>query len=146
MTDIRVMREAFNAFVKELDEFLEGPFPNTYVYGEDIISVYVRKGTHCIGNTLFDCLDIATITVKEEFRGQGLGIRVIDHMHKINPYRITFVESLLNNGLKERLIKERWEEVPNAIPPCVYKFRPLKHGEQLWPRSSNVSTSSVVHS
>lgn len=128
LSAVRVMHEAFKEFVTQLDEFIEGPLPNGYVYGEDIISVYTRKAVHVIGNVVYNCLDVSSITVAESYRGQGLGIRVIDHMHKINPFHVTFVESLLNDGLRERLLKERWDEVPNSIPPSVYKFKPHKDG------------------
>lgn len=128
--DLEIIDQAFETFKCELNAFLEGRLPNLYVYGEDVIAVYTRKGYHMIQETPFHCLDIASITISQKYQGHGLGMRVIDHMHQINPFRVTYVESLLNDRLHARLLKEHWIEVTRgefAInPPCVYKFKPLK--------------------
>lgn len=121
--DLNEMDKAFADFRHDLDEFLAESLPNRYVYGNDIISVYVRKGHHYLDGALTKCLDIGTIVISDHYRGNGLGIRVIDYMHQINPFRATFVESLLNNRLHDRLLSEHWRSVPNANPPSVYKYK-----------------------
>lgn len=119
-----VKQEAFRNFCLELDEFIQGRCPNLHVYGDNIISVYTRKATHAINGRLFKCLDVGTIVIDDAFRGEGLGIKVIDYMHSINPFQVTYVESLLNIGLYDRLKQERWNDVVGTVPLSVYKLRP----------------------
>lgn len=121
--DDRLMKSAFEDFKVGLHEFFKQPLPNLYVYGDDIITVYMRKGIHLIDKSLTNCLDIGTITIADRYRGQGLGMRVIDYMHSVNPYPATYVESLLNSGLHQRLLDERWLPVPRSTPPSVYKYK-----------------------
>jgi hypothetical protein len=87
--------------------------------------VYTRKAHHAISGALIQSFDIGTITVSEQFRGRGLGMRVINHMHQINPFRCTYVESILNEGLYDRLIDEGWRDVPGSKPKSVFKMTPL---------------------
>lgn len=117
--------EAFDNFKQELDVFLAGRLPNGYVYGNDIISVYTRKGRHLISGAVIQCLDIGTIVISELYQNRGLGMRVINYMHKINPYRCTFVESILNQGLLERLTRYGWHDVPHSVPPSKFLMTPL---------------------
>lgn len=121
-----VCNEAFASFVSELDTFMAGKYPNLWIFGDDIISVYTRKGHHAISGAIVECLDIATITIGEQFRNRGLGMRVINHMHKVNPYRFTYVESILNDNLYDRLIRNGWRDVPGSNPKSVFKTTPLK--------------------
>lgn len=121
--DDDLMMSAFDDFKNNLTTFLNQPLPNQYVYGDDIITVYTRKGVHLIDNALTSCLDIGTIVIADRYRGQGLGMRVIDHMHRINPFGATFVESLQNTGLYQRLLYEHWRDVPRSTPPSVYKYK-----------------------
>lgn len=123
---------ALQEFKQQLDEFIAGPIPNQYVYGEDVISVYTRKGTHAIDGAIFDCLDIARITIAERFQCQGIGFKVIDHMHRINPFRVTYIESVLTDRFYDRLIAEHWTDLTRGIGDRnVYKFKPLKNGDPL---------------
>jgi hypothetical protein len=120
--------EAFVDFKRELDVFLAGRLPNGYVYGNDVISVYTRKGTHMINGALFKCLDVGTIVVAEQYRNRGVGMKVIDYMHKINPFRCTYVESIQNEQLYDRLKRYGWSDVDHSVPPCVFKLTPLTKG------------------
>lgn len=122
---------ALQEFRQGLDEFLAGRFPNQYVYGEDIISVYVRKGHHAISGVVLECLDIASITIADPFQCQGIGFKVIDHMHKVNPFRVTYIESILTDRFHERLLAENWIDQTSWCVRNVYKFKPLKNGDPL---------------
>lgn len=121
----REIADALVAFKQELTDFLDGRLPNLYVHGNDVVSVYTRKGVHCVNGELANCLDIASISVSENMRNRGVGTSVINHMHRVNPYPITFVESLLNAELYARLLADGWKDVEGSNPPSVYK---AKHG------------------
>lgn len=122
---VKEIDDAFVEFVQELDQFIAGRLPNGYVYGNDVISVYTRKGTHFINGAMFKTLDIATIVIAEPYRNRGLGMRVINHMHKINPFRCTVVESIQNEHLYDRLKRYDWADVERSVPPSVFKLTPL---------------------
>lgn len=122
---VRDIESAFASFGCELDKFLVGRLPNGYVYGDDVISVYTRKATHYINGAPIKCLDIGSIVVGEEYRNRGVGMRVINHMHKVNPFRCTYVESILNTELYDRLERNGWRYVEGSTPPCLFKMTPL---------------------
>lgn len=128
---IRAADTAYKAFVQSFDEFLIGKYPNIWIYGEDIISVYVRKGKRHINGGWFACLDIGTITISEQYQGNGIGTKVIDHIHRRHSLRATLVESILNDRLYDRLKREHWNDVKNSVPHSVFKLKPLKHGDRL---------------
>lgn len=115
--------EAFDVFKIELQLFLDAPCRNMHVYGNNIISVYTRKGHHFVEGSIRECLDIASISIADEYQRLGLGMKVIDYMHNINPMSYTFIESLLNEQLHERLFRQHWLPVPNSTPPSVYKVK-----------------------
>lgn len=118
----QIIEDAFSSFKQELQDFFNGEQHNVYVYGGELISVYTRKGRHYINGTLEEnCLDIANISIAEEFQQRGLGLRVIDYMHRINPYEVTFIESILNEHLEYRLRRDGWQEVEHSVPLSVYK-------------------------
>lgn len=125
MDDQIIVKRAFDDFKTNIVAFLEGQLRNSYVYGDDIITVYTRKGVHNINGALLQCFDIGTITIASDYRSQGLGMRVINHMHAINPYRCTFVESLINDQLHQRLVRLGWKSVKDSVPPSVFKMTPL---------------------
>lgn len=105
----------------ELADFLDGPNRNQYISDADsICNVYTRKGLHYIDGVVEQTLDVASISVEPEFRGNGLGSSVINMMHRNNPFGITFVESLLNDSLYTHLKKCGWKDVAESNPPCLY--------------------------
>lgn len=107
----------------EVDKFLNGSVRNQYVSDpHGICVVYIRKGLHYINGATMRTFDIANISVESGLRGSGIGISAINKMHEMNPFQATFVESLLNEGLHQRLLNDGWNEVEGSIPPCVYKM------------------------
>lgn len=103
-------------------EFLDSKFRNKYVYdSNNIVQLYTRKGHHAIGNSVVNTLDIASLVIEEDYRGMKIGRRVINEIHRINPFGYTYIESLLNTSLYYHLIENGWIDVPRSTPPCVYK-------------------------
>lgn len=118
--------DAFDQFKQELATFISGKQRNGYVYGNDVITVYVRKdSTHIVKSVPFKCLDIATITIAHLYQNRGCGMRVINHIHSINPYRMTFIENILNDNLYDRLIGRGWADTESHTDRCVFKLTPL---------------------
>ena len=106
----------------DVTRFLTEPVRNRYVADElGVCTVYTRKGIHYINGHMTRTLDVANISVEGGLRGNGIGMSVINNMHAANPYQATYVESLLNEGLHQRLLNEGWMPVKDAYPPCVYK-------------------------
>lgn len=103
----------------KITEFLQGRERNTYLYIDGIASVYVRKGHHLIEKNMLSTFDIGSINVYEP--GQGTGTIIIELIHEMNPYDVTFIESLLNTRLHSRLLLSGWKNVAGSNPPCVYK-------------------------
>lgn len=109
-------------FSTDLTRFLTEGIRNRYVMDEfGVCSVYARKARRMINGKMTSTLDIANISVDGGLRGNGIGIAVIEKMHELNPYQATYVESLLNENLHQRLLRDGWETVTDAYPPCVFK-------------------------
>lgn len=118
--------EAFEDFKQDLNDFLTSRVPNRYVYGNNVITVYVRKGHHLIGGVVIKCLDCAMLVIREPYRNRGLGMRVVNHIHSINPFCCTYVESIVNNQLYDRLKRNGWIDVSSASSDRnVFKVTPL---------------------
>jgi hypothetical protein len=122
---VKDIDDAFAEFTQDLDEFIAGRLPNRYVYGGDVISLYTRKGKHMIQGVLFQCLDVGTIVIADPYQYRGLGMRVINHMHSINPFRCTYVESILNDPLYDRLKRYGWSDAGGGPDRNVFKLTPL---------------------
>lgn len=102
----------------KLNTFFDSPLRNTWLKSTEM-SVYVRKGWH-LGpdHRRRTYLDIANITVWEEFRHQGRFKTFLSLCQEIQPYSGIMVENVLNDDLRaylERLAQEddRWRKRDN---------------------------------
>lgn len=119
------LEEAFADFKAELATFLTSQQRNQYVYGHEIIAVYVRKNAiHMIQGVPLPCLDIASIVIAK-YQHRGFGKRVVDYMHQINPYRITYIENILNDRFYDRLVANSWKDTGCLSDRCLFKSTPL---------------------
>ena len=112
------------SFFENFKQFLQKKVRNEFVYSSDqSIHVYARKGIHLINGKQEQTLDIARIEVDDALQGRGIGTAMINGIHDLNPFKITYVENLLNEQLYARLKKQGWLDVNNSLPPCVYKSK-----------------------
>lgn len=116
------MYDTITNIMVDVDRFLTEPVRNRYVSDDlGVCMVYARKGIHCINGHMTRTLDVANISVEGGMRGNGIGMSVINSMHAANPYQATYVESLLNEGLHQRLLDDGWLPVAESHPPSVFK-------------------------
>lgn len=119
---MKTMYDPVANFAVDLTRFLTEGVRNRYVADEfEVCSVYTRKARHNINGRMAFTLDIANISVDGGLRGNGIGMDVINKIHVMNPYQVTYIESLLNEGLHQRLLNEGWLPVEGTYPPCLYK-------------------------
>ena len=110
-------------FSTDLTKFLTEGVRNRYLSGEfGVCNVYSRRTRHLINGKVMFTLDVANISIDGGLRGNGIGMGIINKMHEMNPYQATYIESLLNEGLHQRLLNEGWIPVKDTYPPCVYKI------------------------
>lgn len=120
--------DIITALEKELNQFLAGKQPNAWLNVDDgyIVQVYCRKGArHRVNGTLTTTFDIANINVEKP--GHGIGSAVINLIHRINPYPVTYIENVLNDRFYTYLIRHDWKDVEiNRFDfkrtPSVYKL------------------------
>ena len=117
---IESLEDDISKFKKEFLDFIASRERNSWITNESM-SVFVRKGHHSINNELTKTLDIANINIIDP--GKGTGMHIINWMHSVNPFSITFIESILNKKFYKHLIEDGWIEKPNSIPPSVYKTK-----------------------
>lgn len=98
--------------------FLNSQQRNTWIRVGGV-SIYVRKGHHLIDGEIRDTFDIGNINI--EPMGTGIGTVVIDMIHDLNPYSITFIENILNPRFYEHLKHAGWLDVKGSSPPSLYK-------------------------
>lgn len=122
--DHKARAAAFEEFKDQLAAFAASSLRNSYIYGHEIISVYVRKSQRYVArDCLVDVFDIASINIAEEHQNAGLGTKVIDHIHCHHDRAATMVESILNDQLYDRLIRQGWTYMQNTYPRCVIKYK-----------------------
>jgi GNAT superfamily N-acetyltransferase len=99
-----------------LDLFLSSEYPTNIWISERDIEVYVRKSMRVIGNTTHPCLDIGSVEVREERRGQGTFKAFLSRFEKkareLNKW--VYVESILNRRLLTYLATQGYELVPGT--------------------------------
>ena len=88
---------------------------------DDIMQVYVRKGRHVIySGKLSTTLDIASVTVAEEYQEQGFWTNFLNKAHEMNPWEATYIENTLNPVLTTSLFRHGWIPVPNVYPQSFF--------------------------
>lgn len=119
LSDIK--NESLTSFFANFQKFMNSKTKNLWIESDNgVIRCYVRKAFHRIDNELKNTLDIANIDVAKEYQNRGIGSAVINKLHELNPFTITYVESILNPDLYKRLISQGWIDT-NTDPPCLYK-------------------------
>lgn len=114
---------------EQLDEFLASKklYPRNLWLGDETISVYVRKSRRYLrGTDTKQCLDIATIDVKKDKRGQGRFTRFLQHAQEVNPYPYIYVENVIKERFAEFFRKNEWRQIGEKEMPCFYKKMPEK--------------------
>lgn len=100
------------SFIHNFQRFLRWKDRNLWVRSEhEIIQAYCRKAHHSINGKMTETLDIANISVEAEYQNQGLGMGAIDAMDQLNPFKVTYVENVLNDQLACRLRLRGWTEI-----------------------------------
>jgi hypothetical protein len=109
-----------------LIKFLECDQANRRWINSGPLTVYVRKGRHClIPRRLYLCLDIASVAVQEADRGQGVFTRWLDGAADIvggqTRIEALFVENVMSDRFLSFFEKNGWKDAVNA-PRSVYKI------------------------
>lgn len=96
--------------IHQLDSFLRKPSgaSNRWI-GDGNIKAYVRKGQNVQTHKGMEkALTIASVEVPEEKHDQGIWKKFLDDAHKNNPYDVTFIEQVHNDGLADFLERNHW--------------------------------------
>lgn len=84
------------------------------------LDVYVRRGFHLIEGDLTACLDLASLNATP--MRKGIGTRFITAAHEMNPWRVTYIESVLNPHLVRWLDRNDWMRI-ESMAPSYYKLK-----------------------
>jgi hypothetical protein len=89
---------------KAMEKFLASPARNQWVSTPQM-DVYVRKGMHMVGRHMYMFLDLASMTVRDEFQSQGLFKQTLELFKQLcgNTYQGVYMESVLNPRLAQHL-------------------------------------------
>jgi len=115
--------------LEKLQEFITEGKDSGYVQpkwlDDESMKVYVRKGRHLLkpGGKIQVCLDIASVEVDEEKRGQGIFSDFLNKAHEMNPWDATFVECVHNQDLALFLMKSGWMMVEASIPQSFFMMK-----------------------
>jgi hypothetical protein len=91
----------------EIEEFLSGSVRNAWLHTPGF-DLYIRKGQHLIGDKILHCLDIANINIEPQ--RQGVFKLFIQDVEKICPYKIIYLESVINKYLMQFMFKQQdWQ-------------------------------------
>ena len=111
-----------------LKQFLSNDSLRNAWLDEPNMKVYVRRSIRYLADipNLSPCLDIASIEVDEDHRGNGVFTAFLDRFEqeakKLN--RVVFVESILEPRLYQYLLTRGYTDVPGTceMSPCVFKI------------------------
>ena len=111
--------------IEQLTDFIQKAnkrrFGNNEWLEDHTMHVYVRKSPRIIKEQMLQALDIANIEVVN--KGQGTGGKFFEQAHAINPWQVTYFESVLNPGLGQHLLKAGYVQDAGKVPPCYYKLK-----------------------
>jgi len=110
-----------------LIKFLECDQVNRRWIDSTALTVYVRKGRHCLTpGRLYLCLDIASVAVHKAQRGQGVFTRWLNGAADIvsgqTKIEALFVENVMSDKFLSFFKKNGWKDAVNA-PRSVYKIQ-----------------------
>lgn len=91
--------------IEQLKDFLDSKRNNIWLQDDDM-SVYVRKASRYIDGQRLTSLDIASINVYKP--GNQLGSKFINDAHKMHPFQITCIESIINRRFYDYLRNNGW--------------------------------------
>lgn len=109
-----------------LSQFLANDSLRNAWLDEPDMKVYVRRSVRYLTNTPVPCLDVASIEVNEEHRGNGVFTAFLDRFEqeakKLN--RCVYVESILEPRLYQYLLTRGYKDVPGTceMSPSVFKL------------------------
>lgn len=109
-----------------LEEFIDNALLRNEWIAEKNIRVYIRRSVRYINGKMVPALDIGSVEVDEDKRGQKVFTRFLTRFEAAAKalQRIVYVESILEPRLYDFLLKNGYARVPNTadIAPSVYKL------------------------
>lgn len=95
-----------------LDDFIANALRSKFTANAwldyEFMKVYVRKGIHRIENSMYTCLDIASVEVDPQMQKRGLFQNFLTKAHEKNPWDVTYIENVLNPNLADHLSRHGW--------------------------------------
>ena len=90
--------------------------------------IYVRRSQRLINRKMTQCLDLGTIEIHEDLRGQGVLSAVLEALEELNPWGTVFIENVLDPKLADALrkrgyITDQSKPALEGSPACLYKQR-----------------------
>ena len=87
-----------------LDEFIDnkiGYVPNSYVKEPGFHTLYVRRNKRVLDNTLYDTIDLASLTAKKP--GEGAFTKLVGRLTEKYPQYTIYVENVHNERFRKKL-------------------------------------------
>jgi hypothetical protein len=103
----------------EVAAFINSRNKNQWLDGNHV-QLYLRKSHRCYQGDMVQCLDLASISVDEKHRNKGLSKKSIKMLLKLNPFKILFIENVLNPHLYESITKSYQTEYSETHPACIF--------------------------
>lgn len=112
--------------MKTLVEFIESDRRNGWMWCDrELVEIYFRKAFRIIDNQIVEnILDVANITVKYNYRGQGVftsALQDIERIAKEKGFQGIFIESVLEPRLIGFLTKQGYRQIPAQYDVNFYK-------------------------
>ena len=111
---------------KEFVDYFEAPVgtqPTVRWFVCEEMSVYVRRNCVCIEGEFRPMMQVASVVVEDEFRGQGLFTRFMAKLFemKLGAYEGVYVENVLNDDFQDWFRDRGWNEITYGhVNVCSY--------------------------
>lgn len=96
----------------QIRKWIKFPFPTNQWFSDEKCKIYLRKARRIVEGKRVDALDVGTVEVFPEYRRKGVFSQLLDSLHRMNPWDVTFVENVLNKDLEQYLTRTGWVRDP----------------------------------
>lgn len=108
---------------RELASFVVMSRGNKWFESDRRISLYLRRGQRYINRVIVECIDIASVEVREEYQAKGIFTKylwVIERLAKQHKL-VVYVENIHNPILGTFMLKRGYERILDIEDLCVSK-------------------------
>ena len=96
---------------------------NQWFEQDERMSLYLRRTRHCLGGAATECIDIANVEVREQYRQQGVFTAYLQEIETLaqENHLAVYVENIFHPQLTAFLLRRGYTRITGGQDICLYK-------------------------